>query len=58
MKWKGCGWEWLWPNLKYDHDIFIERLRKAMHNLSQDIQSLGQYLNPGSPECDAGVLTT
>jgi hypothetical protein len=58
MKWKGCGWKWLWPNLKYDHDISMERLRKAMQNLSQDSQSLGQYLNPGPPECEAGVLTT
>jgi hypothetical protein len=41
-----------------DPGICTEGMRKTTKNLSQDSQSLGQDLNPGSPEYDAGVLTT
>jgi hypothetical protein len=58
MKRIGCVWKWLWPDLKCYPDIFLERLRKAIENLRQDSRSLGQCLNPGPPEYEAGVLTT
>jgi hypothetical protein len=30
MNWKLCGWQWLWPNFRYNPGIFLEGLRKMM----------------------------
>jgi hypothetical protein len=37
---------------------FAKVLRKTTKNLSWDSRSLDQDLNPGLPECKAGMLTT
>jgi hypothetical protein len=44
--------------LWYSRGIRLESVRKTTETLSQDRRSLGQYLNPGPPEYEAGVLTT
>jgi hypothetical protein len=52
MNWRGCG--------RMYHgiiNIFLEKSRKIMKNLSQD-RSLGQDLNMGPPKYGAGLLTT
>jgi hypothetical protein len=38
--------------------ICLDGLRKTTNDFCQDTQSPGRDLNPGSPECEAGVLTT
>jgi hypothetical protein len=58
MKTKGYGRKQSCPNLSYYPSIFMEGLRKAMRNLSQGGQSLGQDLNLEYPKYKTGVLTT
>jgi hypothetical protein len=58
MKYKGCGSNRSWPNLRYYPSICLEGLRTTMTNLAQNSRSPGRYLNPGSPKYKAGVLTT
>jgi hypothetical protein len=57
MNWKECGRKWSWPNFKvqshHSHGCTEEN-----HENPQDSQSLARDLNPGRPECEAGVLTT
>jgi hypothetical protein len=38
--------------------ICLEVLSKTIKNISQDSQTLDQYLNLGPPKYEAGVLTT
>jgi hypothetical protein len=38
--------------------IFLDKLRKSTKNLSQDNRSPGPDVKLGSPEYEAGVLTT
>jgi hypothetical protein len=47
-----------WPNSRYCPGICLEGLRETTKNLGQDSRSPGQDLNPGSPEYEAGELTT
>jgi hypothetical protein len=58
MNWKRFGKNRSWPDLRYNPGIFLEELRKATRNFSQDSRSLGRDLNTGSPEYVTGVLTT
>jgi hypothetical protein len=58
INWKGCGWKRSWPNLRYYPGICLEGLRKTTKILSQDSRHPGRDLNQGSPEEEAGVLTT
>jgi hypothetical protein len=58
MNWKGCGWKWLWPNLRYYPGICLEGWRKTMRILSQNSQSPGWDLNLGPPKYEARGLTT
>jgi hypothetical protein len=51
MEGSDCG-------LRYCPIICLEELRKTTRNLSQDSRSLGQDLNLGPSEYEAGVLTT
>jgi hypothetical protein len=44
--------------LRYCPSIFLEELRKATKNLSQDSRSAGRDLNPGPPEYEARLSTT
>jgi hypothetical protein len=46
------------PHLRYYPSIFREGLNKTTKNISQDGRYLGQGLDPGPPEYEAGVLTT
>jgi hypothetical protein len=43
---------------RYYADVCLEGPRKTMKTLSQDNWSLGRDLKPGSPEYEAGILTT
>jgi hypothetical protein len=54
---EGHGRKQLWPNLRYYNDICLERLRKTTNKFSQDSKTLGQDLNLGPCECEAGVLS-
>jgi hypothetical protein len=54
---KGCGRKHSWPNFGYYPGICLEELTKATKNLSGSLCQ-GRHLNPGSPEYEAGVLTT
>jgi hypothetical protein len=58
MNWKGCGRKRSCPNKRYYPGICLEELRKTMKDLSQDSRSPGRDLKPGTPEYEAGVLTT
>jgi hypothetical protein len=58
MKWTGFGRKPSWPNFKVLYRHRLEGLMKTTKNHSQDSHSPGRYLNPGPPECEAGVLTT
>jgi hypothetical protein len=51
-------WAMARPNLSHYPDICVEELRKSTKSLNQDCRSLGQDLNPGLPEYEAGVFTT
>jgi hypothetical protein len=48
----------LWPNLRYYTEIFLEGLRKAIKNFSQDSRSPDQDMNPRLPEYEAVLLIT
>jgi hypothetical protein len=54
---KGCGRKGSWSNLRCYPGICLEELRKTT-KLGQGSWSLGQDLNLGPPEYEAGVLTT
>jgi hypothetical protein len=58
MNWKGCEWEQLWLNLRCYLGICMEGLRKTTKNLRQDRRSPSQDLKLGTPNYEAGVLTT
>jgi hypothetical protein len=45
-------------HLRYYPSIFREGLNKTTKNIIQDSRYLGQGLDPGPPEYEAGVLTT
>jgi hypothetical protein len=45
-------------NLKVQHSISLEQLKRTMENLSQGSQLLGQDSNTGPPEHKAEVLIT
>jgi hypothetical protein len=48
MNWEGYGRKRSWPNLRYYPGIYLDGLRKATKNLSQDIRSRSRDLNLGS----------
>jgi hypothetical protein len=48
MHLKGRGRRWSWPTSRYYPGISMERLMKAMKNLSHDSQSRSRGLNPDS----------
>jgi hypothetical protein len=50
--------ERMWPNLRSNLGICMERLRKTTKTLSQDRWFAGRELNPRSPEYEAIVLIT
>jgi hypothetical protein len=58
MNWKGCGSKRSWSNVKVLHQNLPGRTEKTTENLNHDSLSPGRNLNPGSPEYEAGVLTT
>jgi hypothetical protein len=58
MNWKGCERKRPGFNLRYYPGICWGERRKTTKTLSQDSRSLGGGMNPGSPEYEAGVLTT
>jgi hypothetical protein len=49
---------WWWPNSRHYSNIYLEALKKTTKVLSQDSRYSGQYLNPGLPKHEAGVLIT
>jgi hypothetical protein len=53
MNWKGCGRKRSWLILRYYPGIHLEGQRKPQKK-TQDIRSLGRYLNTGPPEYEAG----
>jgi hypothetical protein len=57
MNWKLFGSKRPWPNFKVLSRHSSGKCEEN-HENPQDRRSLGRDLNPGSPECDAGVLTT
>jgi hypothetical protein len=58
MNWKVLGRKRSWPNLKVLSRHSPGRTEISHENLSQDSRSPGLDSNPGSPEYEAGVLTT
>jgi hypothetical protein len=58
MSWKGCGRKRSWPNFKALSRHLSTGTEEKTENLSQGSRSTFRDLNPGPPECDAGVLTT
>jgi hypothetical protein len=58
MKWKRFGRKRSCSYFNVLSGIRLEGRTKIMKNLSQDSRSPGRDLKPGSPEYEAGVLTT
>jgi hypothetical protein len=58
MDWKGSGWKRSWSDFKVLPYIRLEGLRKTTKTLCQGSRSPGRDFKPGSPENEAGVLTT
>jgi hypothetical protein len=56
MNWKGRGRK-SWPNFMVLAQHFPGGTEESTGNLSQERPSLGRDLNPGPPECEAGLLT-
>jgi hypothetical protein len=56
MNGKVCGKK-VWHNLRHKLDFF-EGLRKLTANVSQNSWYVGQVLNLGSAEHEAGMLST
>lgn len=46
------------PNLRNYRDIYLEGLRKATKEVSQDSRSPGQNFKPGPPKYEVGELTS
>jgi hypothetical protein len=55
---KGCGRKRSWPNFKLISRHSPGGTHYNYEYLSQHSRSPGLDLNPGNPECEAGVLTT
>jgi hypothetical protein len=55
--WKGLGRKQSLPDLRHYPGISLYRMRKTTKT-SQYTQCPGRDLNPGSPEYEAGMLTT
>jgi hypothetical protein len=45
MNWKGFGSKWLWPNSSYSTNIWLERLKVTMRNLSHNNDCVGSDSN-------------
>jgi hypothetical protein len=46
----GRMWKWSWPNLKYNPDIFLERLGKTFNIINKDSWNPGQQSDWAPPE--------
>jgi hypothetical protein len=57
INWKGCDRKLLWPNLRFYAGIILEGLRKTT-KASIRIAGLRADFEPGTPECEAGMLST
>jgi hypothetical protein len=51
MNWKRCRRKQLYPNLRYNHGIYLEELRIAVKNLWQDSWSPGLNMGYVKQEC-------